>query len=254
MASIARLSDEGVGHSVKKAPQEFLLLGLDRRQEVACRAHATEGIEATFQELVQVAESGELCGAPHHLEETAQQRFCSQSVERLAGFANQHNLSLALGPAGYAAVGRGVADFVDLLDPSGAAQFGDHCRVELFGQGVEFDSQRDSAQRRRRQHLDQQGQNALDFLVAAAEVLWPVEIGDEKPGGGAEACAGEQFGMGACQATGLPFTQVQARARRRRVEVGLLAQVFRGFQVSAQRFGALPFLATLIRTALELKF
>ncbi|EXI82293.1 MAG: hypothetical protein AW10_00741 [Candidatus Accumulibacter appositus] len=48
--------------------------------------------------------------------------------------------------------------------------------------------------------------------------------------------------MAAGQPTGLPFTQVQARAGGSRIEVGLLAQLLRSSQMSAQRFGVLSFL------------
>ncbi|WP_291995388.1 hypothetical protein [Candidatus Accumulibacter sp. ACC003] len=97
------------------------------------------------------------------------------------------------------------------------------------------------AQRRRRQHLDQQGQDALDFFVAAAKVLGPVEIRNEELRGATEARAGEQVGVRSRQSGRLPFAEQQPLARRRRVEIDSRPQAPGGLQVPTQCFDVLLF-------------
>jgi hypothetical protein len=130
----------------------------------------------------------------------------------LAGLANQQNLALTLRLAADRPVGRGVGVFVDALD-----QPGRHSSATIaessFGQRVEFDGQGHGAQRRTRQHLDQQRQNALDLFVAAAEVLRAVEVGEKELRRLSEARAGQQVGMRTGQSPGLPLAQAQAMAR-----------------------------------------
>ena len=50
---------EGIGAAVEKAGEKLFFPALDRVEEVVCRAHAAESLEAAIEELVQVAEAGE---------------------------------------------------------------------------------------------------------------------------------------------------------------------------------------------------
>ena len=70
---------------------------VDRVEKIMGVAHVAEGVEAAFEEFVQVAESGQMRRAAHELEQCREQRLSRQPVERLAGGLDQVDLPFAVG-------------------------------------------------------------------------------------------------------------------------------------------------------------
>ena len=89
---------------------------VDRVEKIMGVAHVAEGVEAAFEEFVQVAESGQMRRAAHELEQCREQRLSRQPVERLAGGLDQVDLPFAVGAPADLAGGLGLGRFADRGD------------------------------------------------------------------------------------------------------------------------------------------
>lgn len=252
LPAVFRSRCERLRRAAEQVFQYAPFAGIDRVEKLVGIAHVAEGVEAAFEKGVQVAKAGEMRRAAHELEQRREQRFARQPVECLAGGLDQVDLPFAVGSPADLAVSLGVRSIADRVDglfrleAAGFLEFDDHRRVELLAQRVDLDGERERLHRRERQDAQHQGHDALDFLVAAAEVLGSVQVRQEEVCRLAETLARQQVEVGPRQAGGLPFAQDKTPARGFRRIVRHPAQHLGGVQMPAQLVGAVEFVVVVV--------